>query len=346
MSEKVTKMPVLKRVVLACAIAIGFGTWTQTALASDARELNRGRIGLLTGEASGTDASVAADLARILDGKSSLRIVPYLSSGSVANVEDLTTFRFADMALVNADTLLSMRLSNPEDERLQRVNYVARLFTDEVHIITRADSGLNSISDLQGRRIAAGTARSGTFVTTRLLLRTLGIQATAIALPTEDALFALEDGDVDAVFLLAAKPSAFLRKINAEDNFTLLPVPLTPELEVVYKSGEFTSEDYPGLVRDKFVETVAVDVILATYGNAPVGSEKYNKIKAFVTELQRNRAQFLRPPSHQKWLEFSFDEEVADLARNEAAVAALSGDDAAEPARPSILELMRQGVDQ
>lgn len=332
--------------LIAAAFMTTFVAGEKSADASDARELNRGRIGLLTGESTGTGVSVAADMARILNGKSNLRVVPYLSSGSAANVDDLMTYRFTDMALINADTLLSMRLRNPDDERLARVNYLARLFTNELHILTRADSGLNSITDLEGRRFAAGDARSGTFLTASLLMRASGIRATAIALPTEEALYALEDGEIDAVFLLAAKPSAFLRAMTVEDNLTLLPIPMTDDLSTVYKPGEFTSEDYPGLVRDKFVETVSVDVILAAYGNAPVGSEKYNRIKAFVTELERNRTQFLRPPSHVKWKEFSFDEEVANLSRNEAAIAALNGGSEEEKARPSILELMRQGVDQ
>lgn len=331
---------------VAGAVAAMLATGFHAAYANDARELNRGRIGLLAGESAGTGVKIAADLARVLDGKSQLRIVPYLSSGSTANVEDLMAYRFADLALINSDTLLSMKLRNPDDERLKRINYVARLFTNELHIITRADGGLNSLADLQGRRFAAGDARSGTFLTASLLMRASGIRATAIALPTEDALFALEDGEIDAVFLLAAKPSAYLRAINSEANLTLLPVPITDDLRAVYKPGEFTSEDYPGLVRDKFVETVSVDVILAAYGEAPVGSEKYNKIRAFVEELNRNRSQFLRPPSHQKWLEFSFDEQVADLDRNAAALAALSGEAPKQEARPSILELMKQGVDQ
>lgn len=336
---------------LALAAAIAAGSFLGSYVASDASEaseLNRGRLGLLTGGSTGTDAAIAADLARILDGKSEnkLRIVPYLSSGSVANIEDLMSYRFSDLALVNADSLLSMKLRNPDDDRLNRINYVARLFSDELHVITRADSGVNSLADLQGRRFAAGEARSGTFLTSSLIMRALGVRATAIALPYEDGLAALEDGTVDAMFMLAAKPSATLRAINAEDNLTLVPVPITEDLRVVYGTGEFTSEDYPGLVRDKFVETVTVDVILAAYGNAPVGSEKYLKIRGFVEELQRNRAQFLRPPSHSKWQDFDIAIEVANLERNSAATAALSGEPEQQAKRPSILELMQQGVDQ
>ncbi|MEM7058569.1 MAG: TAXI family TRAP transporter solute-binding subunit [Pseudomonadota bacterium] len=332
--------------IAALVASVTLGAAVAPSMAADPREINRGRIGLLTGSASGTGLSIAADLARVLDGKSNLRIVPYLSSGSVANIEDLTSFRFADMALINSDALLSQRLRNPDDERLNNINYVARLFTNEVHVITRADSGIDSLSDLVGRRFAAGEARSGTFLTASLLLRATGVRATAIAMPTDAGFDALADGTVDAVFMLAAKPSAFLRKITSEENLALVQVPITENIRSVYKPGEFTSVDYPGLVRDKFVETVSVDVILAAYGNAPEGSDKYRRIHAFVSELERNGAQFLRPPSHPKWQQFSFDEEVGDLPRNAAAVAALSGEEAVKTDRPSILDLMRQGVDQ
>ncbi len=336
-----------RKAIVACSLAAVSMVVTATASsAADPRELNRGRIGLLTGASTDTSLNVGADMARILDGKSNLRIVPYLSSGSIDNIDDLMNYRFADMALINSDALLSRKLRDPNDERLSRINYVARLFTNEVHIITRGDSGVDSIIDLQGRRFAAGEARSGSFLTASLLMRASGVRATAIAMPTEDGLIALEDGTVDAVFFLAAKPSAFLRKLTSDANFALVRVPISDNIRAVYKPSEFSSEDYPGLVRDKFVETVSVDVILAAYGNPPVGSEKYKKFTAFVTELQRNQSQFKRPPSHRKWQEFSLEEDVDGIERNGAAVAALSGQETEQAARPSIFDLMKEGVDQ
>lgn len=336
-----------RKSVFACAVAAASMVATATVSeAADPRELNRGRIGLLTGASTDTSLNVGADMARILDGKSNLRIVPYLSSGSIDNIDDLMTYRFADMALINSDALLSRKLRDPNDQRLGRINYLARLFTNEVHIITRGDSGIDSIIDLQGRRFAAGEARSGSFLTASLLMRASGVRATAIAMPTEDGLFALEDGTVDAVFFLAAKPSAFLRKLTADANLALVRVPMSENIRAVYKPSEFSSEDYPGLVRDKFVETVSVDVILAAYGNPPVGSEKYTKFSNFVTELQRNQSQFNRPPSHRKWQEFSLDDVVDGIDRNEAAVAVLSGQETKQADRPSIFDLMKEGVDQ
>lgn len=336
----------LKTMMMASVVSGAAFVGQVSAESAQAIDVNKGRIGLLTATSTGTHSAVGADMARILDGKSKLRVVPYLGLGSVQNIEDLMTFRHADMALINSDALISRRLQNQDDERLDRIRYMAKLFSIELHVIARTDGGVNSISDLNGRRVATGEGRSGSFLTSSLLLRSSGVRATAIALPDEEGLEALKEGVVDAVFVLAGKPSALLRQITSDEELLLINIPLTDNIRSVYGTAQFTSDDYPNLVRDKFVETVSVDVILAAYGNPPKGSQEYKTMRAFVEELDNNTSQFLRPPSHPKWADFSLETEVTGLERHDVVASFLSGTEEEEAPQLSIEDLMRQTTEQ
>ncbi|MEM7241357.1 MAG: TAXI family TRAP transporter solute-binding subunit [Pseudomonadota bacterium] len=309
-------------------------------------EANKGRLGILSARSSDTHAAVTADIARVLDGKSGLRIVPYLGPGSVQNIDDVLGFRHADMALINSDAMTYRRLLEPNSDQLNNIFYIAQLFSLEMHLITRTDTGISSISDLNGRRIASGESKSGTFLTASLLLRSAGIRATAIALPIEDSLLELKDGTIDAVFYLGGRPSATLQKISADEGLVLANIPHSSAMASVYGRSELTSEDYPTLVQDKFIETVSVNVVLAMRGSPPAGSNEYTAIRSFVSEFIRNSAQFQRPPSHPKWANFSFETEIDGWERSPIVLDVLAGKEPEVQEQATIEDLMLQVIEE
>ena len=104
------------------------------------RDANAGRLGLVSESSVGTAVQIGDQIARTLDGRSKLRVVQYLSTGSQKNLRDLMNFRFADVAVINSDVLISERLRHPDDERLKDVKFIARAFTSELHVLVREDS--------------------------------------------------------------------------------------------------------------------------------------------------------------------------------------------------------------
>ena len=317
-----------------------------SAQSTAVREANAGRIGLLSESSVGTAVQVGDEIARKLDGQSKLRIVQYLSNGTVQNLNDLLNFRFADMAILNSDVLISEKLRNPDYTRLEDVKYLARLFTNELHVIVRDDSNINTIYELSGRNISIGNNDSGTSLTSRLVLRSLGVRPRAVELPTRDSIAALKRGDLDAAFVLAGKPNKYLASLSPEDGLRLLEIPLTPELAAVYHAAEFTTDDYPALVSDKLTNAISVDVVLAVDEGQSLGLEEKKKLTNFVTELNTN-LQVLRnePGHHPKWAEFSFEAEVPTWTKASFVDDVVAGRESTAPAGPSIFELM-QTIDE
>jgi hypothetical protein len=95
----------------------------------------------------------------------------------------------------------------------------------------------------------------------------------------------------------------------------LLSVPYSKNLQDYYGVGEFTSKDYPGLVREgEVVETIAVPAVLAVY-NWTKGSERYKKVERFVESLFKNWEKFQSPPFHPKWRDINLAATVPGWTR-------------------------------
>src|SRR5438132_1089607 len=76
-------------------------------------------------------------LASVLD-SDSLRVLPVIGKGTLADLRDLGNFGLGDLALLQSDSLANL----PRDEReavSARLAYVARLYNEEVHIVAARD---------------------------------------------------------------------------------------------------------------------------------------------------------------------------------------------------------------
>lgn len=275
------------------------------------------RINILSGPALGTNTHFATDLSDALAQNSQLRMLPYLTSGSIQNLDDLLSTKGKYLAMINADVLISRRVQSPEDERLDDLTYISHLLAHEMHLVVRRRSGLNTFLDLNNKRVATGEIGAGSFLTASLLMRTSGIQAQVISLPNDQGLKALKDGAVDAVFILAGKPSALLQSVTRDENLSLIDVPLSEHLVSIYNSAEISADDYPSLVRGAPVKTISVDVILAAYG-IDVDSHNFQAISRIAKTLKSQQSKGWPKSAHPKWAEFSLERPVLGWRRNQA----------------------------
>lgn len=333
-----------------CTALIALMSLALPSLANEAAiDANKGRLGILTGHSETTLASMGDDLARALDGKQSLRVVPYLSVGSVKNFEDLIAYQNTSLAFTTRDAMISSRLRDPENPDFDDVYILGKLFGSELHLVTRADAGIASIDDLEGKLVGIGLPESGTWLTSQLLMRSSGITSTAVTLSTLEAELALLDGELDAFFVLEGKPSDFLRSISLEDGLVLAEIPFSDAFAEFYTPVTFTSDDYPNLVRDKVVSSLGVDVLLLSYGSFPPVSATYKRMETFVSELELSLPRLQRAPNNPKWSEFTFDYEIEGWKQHPAVTALLGGEVADEQASEetvlSIRDLMLQGVE-
>ncbi|UPG72137.1 TRAP transporter substrate-binding protein [Roseomonas gilardii subsp. gilardii] len=253
-------------------------------------------LGLMAAGLDGTYIRFADDISNVLDGVDGLRILAMIGRGSLQNLSDLLYLPRVDLTFVQSDVLAAAAQQRLFSGLQQQVNYIAKLYDEEVHIFVRP--GIARLEDLAGRRVNVESRQSGTAMTAQFLFTQLGLRVQTVNLPSNDATELLRRGEIDAVMRIAGKPIRFSTPMP--EGTRLLPVPLSEQLLEAYLPATFTARDYPGVVPEgESVDTVAVGAVLACYNHQnPIRRERLQRFsRAFAQKFDA----FLQPPRHPKW---------------------------------------------
>ncbi|NGM20792.1 TAXI family TRAP transporter solute-binding subunit [Roseomonas stagni] len=277
-----------------------------------AARANAGTVGIVAGGVDGTYIRIAADLAAVLDDADRLRVIAMIGRGSVQNIADIMVLRGVDLGIVQSDVLAYARRERlfPSVDRL--IQYVCKLYDEEIHIL--AAPGIASVQDLAGKAVNVDLPGSGTAMTASLVFSGLGVRVREENAPQDAALERLRRGEIAALVYVAGKPARLFAGVRPEEGLRLLPLPAEPALLDTYLPARFERADYPALVPEGGIETMAVGAVLAVYGWAP-GTERHRKVSRFVDALTERFDAFLRPPRHPKWREVNLAAEVPGWTR-------------------------------
>ncbi|MGT2479445.1 TAXI family TRAP transporter solute-binding subunit [Methylobacterium oryzae CBMB20] len=285
------------------------GATTEAALGE---RMNANTVTVVTGTPGGTYFRAGADLAFVLDDGDKLRILPILGKGAGENAYDIRFLKGVDLGFVRTDTLEQLR----QDKRLKNIerhiHYIAKLFDDELHII--APKAVQTVNDLAGKRVSFDVKGSGTDYSGRAMFRELGIAVEAVNVDQPTAVEMLRKGEIAAVVSVAAKPVAFIAGLDPGDRFHFVKTPYPDTINEAYVPATLTRADYPKLVGDEAVETLAVGTILGVY-NSPKGSPRYEKLVRFVDAFFGQFDKFLAPQRHPKWREVNLAASVSGWTR-------------------------------
>lgn len=274
---------------------------------------NAWTVGVAGGLIDGTYMRFADELAKVLDDGDELRILPIVSYGAASNLDDLLYLHGVDVAVTQSDVFEYFKSKRNIPNLAGRVHYVLRLPISELHILARDD--IRTIEDLRGKKVNFGPAGSGSSLTGTIVFQKLGINVDQVLIDQSSALQKLRSGEVSALVRVVNKPVEFFNKIPRGSGLHLLSVPLTKQMEDYYAAGEFTSEDYAGLVpAGEKIDTIAVPAVLAVY-NWQKGTERYRKVERFVERLFANWEKLQRPPFHPKWREINLAATVPGWTR-------------------------------
>jgi NMT1-like family len=181
----------------------------------------------------------------------------------------------------------------------QRINYIIRLPIAEMHVLARND--IKSMEDLRGKKVSFGPAGSASSLTGSIVFQRLGIQVEPVSVDNPSALQKLKSGEVAALVRVIGKPVDFFSRIPAEAGLHLLSIPFSKAFADYYTLGEFSAQEYPGLIpAGQRIDTIAVPAVLAVY-NWPKSSDRYRRIQRFTEQLFTKFDKFQQPSFHPKW---------------------------------------------
>ena len=329
---------------LACLVLLLAGSIGPPALAqmpptdNATARANAGTVGIISGGVDGTYVRIAADLSAVLDDGQNLRVLTVLGKGSLQNVTDILYLHGIDVGIVQSDVLAYVRQHHLYPGIEQSLQYIAKLYDEEVHILARKD--ITSIEDLAGKPVNVDVTGSGTAMTASLIFEALGIQVQTQNADQPSALEKLTQGSLAAIVFVSGQPSRLFANVPPDSGMHFLSVPLTDTLANTYLPADLTHASYPALVEDGApVSTVAVGSVMAVYAWQP-NSERYTKVARFIDAFFSKFPELLKPPRHPKWKHVNLAAKVPGWTRFGAAQDALGRQVAA--GSPATTPLRRQ----
>jgi TRAP transporter TAXI family solute receptor len=278
--------------------------------------LNKNTLVIVSGGLESTDLAIAHQLSAALDDGDDLRIVPMVGAGGGRNIRDVRFMKGVDLGITQTNLLARMRQSGELGALDDKIVYLAKLFNEELHIVVRADAGLDSVEQLVGRTVSLGEPGSGTQLIAHDVLDRLGIAVQEVNMAGADAIERLATGEIDAVALIGGKP---IPAVAQRSGLRLLAVPFAKPLRDEFLPASLTSDDYPQLVEPgRRVDTVAIGTVLIAH-NWAKDTEQYKKIRKFVAAFFPQLAKLQAPPHHPKWREVNLAATLPGWTRFSAA---------------------------
>ncbi len=182
----------------------------------------------------------------MLNGLEGLRVIPVVGRGSVSNINDLLFVKEIDLAVVQQDVLDQLRATRAIPALERRVNYVTKLYNEEVHVLARKE--IQDVSGLANRKVSFGPVGGGAAITAAALFDKLRVPVEVTNDDPDAALIKLKSGEIDAMVYVDGKPVRLFEKLTDKDGMHFLAVPYDRSLYRAYTPASLTSADYPNLI--------------------------------------------------------------------------------------------------
>jgi len=205
--------------------------------------------------------------------KHGYKIFNYASEGSLENGYRVNTGRI-DFALLQSDVAEVLYKGWIEEGQLPSpdMRAIASLWPEAVHVVTLKDNGIKNISDINDKKIAIGSIRSGTRFTAARIWLAAGFgrmsHENVKFLSRRNSIKALEDGEVDVIILVGAIPDPAIQNlVQRRDDVLFIPIDQNiitrlVEQNFAYYGQPIPAKTYPG--QTESILTLGMTALLTT----------------------------------------------------------------------------------
>ncbi|WP_374669850.1 TAXI family TRAP transporter solute-binding subunit [Ramlibacter sp.] len=174
------------------------------------------RIG--TGGTAGTYYPVGGMIANSVSQPGKIVVTAQASNGSLANVNAIaggameSGFSQSDVATW-AFTGTGAFDGKP---KIADLRMIANLYPESIHLVVKKGSGIKSVADLKGKRVALDEPGSGTLINARMVLAAYGVKESDIKpeyIKPNQAGDKLKDGALDAFFFVGGSPAGAIAEL-------------------------------------------------------------------------------------------------------------------------------------
>jgi TRAP transporter TAXI family solute receptor len=216
-------------------------------------EAGEGRVTIATGNVGGVYYVLGGGLAQVISNNSKLRATAADTGASVQNIQQLGDKTY-DVAFSLADTAAdAVQGKSAFEGKPQKVQALARIYSNYTQVVVRADSGINSVADFKGKRISTGSPKSGTEVIANRLLQAVGLKDADFSpqrLALRQTVDGMKEGKIDGLVWSGGLPTPEITDLTTSMGDKVKFVDITPQLAAlkqlnpVYDQGAIPSATY------------------------------------------------------------------------------------------------------
>ena len=184
-----------------------------------------GKLTFTTGGESGTYYGFGTNLAGQISDKTKTTVTAIVGKGSKANIE-LMDLGDAQLGFVQSDVMAyAYNGERLFEKKIESFSTVAALYMEQVQIVT-LDPSIKSVADLKGKNVSVGESGSGVYFNAVDVLNAYDLDVEKDIKPTyqgfSDSADALQDGKIDAAFVVAGAPTTAVTSLGASRDVYLV----------------------------------------------------------------------------------------------------------------------------
>jgi uncharacterized protein len=251
-------------------------------------------ISILTGGTSGVYYPLGVAMSQIYtksipDAKSSVQA----TKASAENLNLLQAGR-GEIAFTLGDALSDAWKGNEEagfKTPLKKLRGVAGIYSNYIQLVASADSGIKTLADLKGKRVAVGAPKSGTEINARAILKGAGLSYKDLGkveyLPFGESVELMKNRQIDATLISAGLGVSAIRDLATSVKMVVVPIPADVIAKIndpAYIAGVIPANTYEG--QPTAVDTVAIENFLVTHEGVPTDTV-YKMTKSLYENLDQ-----------------------------------------------------------
>ncbi len=249
-------------------------------------------VTVLTGGTSGVYYPMGVALSQIY-GKAmpGAKTSAQVTKASAENLNLLQAGR-GEIAFTLGDALNEAWKGNEEagfKTPLKKLRTIAAIYPNYIQIVANADSGIKSLADLKGKRVAVGAPKSGTELNARDIFKGAGMSYKDFSkveyLPFGESVELMKNRQLDATLISAGLGVAAIRDLATAVKIVIVPIPADVVAkigEAAYQAGSVPANTYNG--QTEATPTVAIQNFLVSHEGVSTDSA-YKMTKAIFEHL-------------------------------------------------------------
>ncbi|MDR1379050.1 MAG: TAXI family TRAP transporter solute-binding subunit [Synergistaceae bacterium] len=209
-----------------CTVLLLVGFLLGAGCLADAEGAEETFLSIATGGVAGVYYPLGGGLAQVISTHvPNVKATAEASNASAANI-NLIAEHEVTLALVQNDVAFrAVKGEKPFNTPVKNLQMIASLYPEHVQCISTKDSGVKTLSDLKGKRVSVGAPGSGTADSVGLILSVAGIKygdMNTDFLDFANTAERIQDGQMDAGFVLSGFPAAAVMALAAQKNIELV----------------------------------------------------------------------------------------------------------------------------